>query len=201
MPQITKIKKQAARERYSIFVDGKYSFACSALFLADSGLREGSEVGAEELERFKSAAEKNKALEKALSYLAIRPRSQDEVLQYLERKGYSKEQTADIVRELVARSLLNDSDFAASWVESRRLLRPRSRLQLVQELRQKGLGTDEIEEALGGHDEEEVLADLVERQKLMVKYPDRQKLMAHLGRKGFTYESIKKVVDRFTKDN
>ena len=48
--KITAIKQQVKdQSRYSIYIDGKYSFGLSESALIDSGLRIGTEITAEEL--------------------------------------------------------------------------------------------------------------------------------------------------------
>lgn len=198
---ITSIRQQVKNaHRYSIYIDGKYTLSISENELLKSGLRVNQELSESELDELKDAAIYDRARERALNQLSVRPRSEWELRNYLKRKEYSSEIIASVIDYLTDRGYINDKDFARRWVESRRLLKPISKRRLVQELRQKRVSNEDIEASLAEDavDEREVLKELVERKKS--KYPDRLKLMQYLARQGYNYDDIKSVLSEGSAD-
>lgn len=192
--QITSIKQQVKRkDRYSVYLDGKYSFALSESGLLELGLKIGQEVSGEQLEDLKHTANDDKAWYQAISQIARRQRSEWEVQDYLKRKGYSPETIEYVVNKLSKQGYLNDANFAEAWVRNRRLLKHTSQRKLWQELKQKRVADDVINQVLANDetDETQVLQELIERKKQQSRYQDQQKLIAYLLRQGFNYQEIK----------
>ncbi|MBX6334084.1 RecX family transcriptional regulator [Candidatus Saccharibacteria bacterium] len=193
--KITAITQQVKRtDRYSIFVDGKYAFSLSESGLLASGLAVGQELTPAELKKLKKDAGMDKAYYDALRYVAMRARSEWEIETYLQRKEVDKDAANEIIRRLKEAGLLSDLDFARAWVSSRRALKSTSKQRLRQELLQKHVPEDIIDQVLAEDetDERVALRELV--QKKRHRYPDKQKLMAYLARQGFRYDDIRSVL-------
>ncbi len=200
MPVITDIQQQKrAVTRYSIYLDGEYGFSLTDLELSTSGLRVGRALTPEEVAVWEAQSIEGKAYNAALRYLSYRPRSRREVQDYLITKY---EESAVIDRVLVrleALGLINDTAFAAIWIENRQMLKPRSRRRLAQELAQKGLNREVIEGALTEIDDaaqDSVLEQLITKKRRLSSYQDIDKLTAYLARQGFEYDQIKKALRR-----
>lgn len=195
--KITDIKQQVKRQdRYSIYVDEKYSFSLSEHELLMQGLRIGHEFDAKEFEEIKDTALEDKAYMRSLDLLARRPRSVWEMNLYLKKKGYENNTIEKIVNKLSDRGLLDDKKFAESWVQSRRMLKSVSKRRLLQELQQKHISSDIISEVLEADDTDErsVLKELVEKKRTQTRYQDTDKLMAYLMRQGFSYHDVKQAL-------
>ncbi|HEX5456169.1 MAG TPA: RecX family transcriptional regulator, partial [Candidatus Saccharimonadales bacterium] len=162
--KITDIKQQVKRkDRYSIFIDGKYSFALSESGLLESGLKIGRELSDAELAELKEVSSEDKAIYRVLDLIARRARSEGEIRDYLRRKKYGDEAVKKILNTLSNKGYINDEAFARSWVENRRLLKPTSRRKLVLELRQKRISDEIISAVMDSEpaDEREVLKELI----------------------------------------
>jgi regulatory protein len=194
--KITSIKQQIKRpDRYSVFVDGKYSFSLSESALLTSGIASGREFDAMQLETLKDASTADKAYGNALRYVAMRPRSEWEMETYLRRKQVDEPVAEVIMNRLRAVGLLDDAAFATAWVANRRQLKSTSKRRLRLELKQKRLPEAVIDQALKEDeaDERDTLRELVEKKR--ARYPDRNKFMQYLARQGFGYDDIKSVLD------
>jgi regulatory protein len=194
--QITSIKQQQKRkDRYSIFVDGKYAFSLSESGLIESRLASGQELTQDELKDLKKTAGLDKAYGNALRYVAMRPRSLWELQDYFRRKGIDEEAGKQIAEKLQRIGLLDDLAFARAWVANRRLLKASSKRKLRLELKQKRVSEEVINQVLAEDttDERDALRELVEKKR--ARYPDKQKLMQYLARQGFSYDDIKQVLD------
>ena len=196
MPTITNIQQQKNNpNRYSVYVDGKYAFPMSANSLLSLGLYPNQEVSDDELVKIRELAGYAKAYDQALNYISLRKRTQQEVRDYLRRKEYEDAVIDQVIERALDLRILDDADFAASFVRDRQLLKPRSKRQLMAELRKKGASTESIEVALsevGEDDELQALRDVI--QKKSRRYADRNKLIQYLGSQGFSYDSIKRVL-------
>lgn len=195
--KITDIKQQVKRkDRYSIFVDDKYSFALSESGLISSGIKIGLELSDVELSKLKQEAVEDKGIYRVLDLISRRPRSEGEIIDYLKRKKYEKEEITKILERLSAKGYINDEDFARRWVENRRLLKSISRRKLQLELRQKKVSGDLIDKVLQTNetDEVETIKELIKKKRTSSRYQDSQKLMQSLARQGFNYSDIKQAL-------
>lgn len=196
--KITDIKQQIKRpDRYSIFIDGKFAFGFSESALLASHLSVGQEFTKQELADLLDDAKLDKAYGRTLGLLARRARSEWEIRDYLKRNDYDQTISEVILARLRQTGFIDDSQFARSWVENRRLLKQVSKRRLEQELRQKRIDDATIKTVLSEDvtDELSVLRELIERKQKQARYQDTQKLIAYLGRQGFNYEDIKAALN------
>ena len=193
--KITAITQQIKRPgRYSIFVEGKFSFGVGESQLLSLGLVSGQELTEAELAELKGEGEFGKILDKTLNLLSYRARSEWELSDYLRRKKQPPAVIEKILNKLSNLGYVDDKKFSQNWVANRRLLKPTSSLKLRSELKQKRIPNAVIDEVIKADetDEKEVLAELIERKKR--RYPDQQKLIAYLARQGFRYDDIKSAL-------
>lgn len=193
--KITAIKQQVKqKDRYSIFVDGKYEFSLGESALLESKLTSGEEISAGQLRELKKLSLDDKIYNQTLRYIALRPRSRWEIAFYLEKKKKASPALAEIIlNKLSIIGLIDDEKFAGAFVNDRRLLRPASRRKLINELRKKHISGEIIEKAIGREveDEQAALRAVIEKARRQSKYKDEQKLMQYLARQGFNYGDIK----------
>jgi len=144
------------------------------------------------------AAGRPAAWEDAIAFLALRPRSSEEVRRRLRRRGFSGDETAEVLARLTAAGYLNDAAFAAEWARSRQARQGLGPLRLSRELKAKGIPDGEIAAALDGLRQErevaEVAAETAGRrmQSLRGLSPEvgRRRLAAYLERRGFPADLI-----------
>ncbi|MEX0932109.1 MAG: RecX family transcriptional regulator [Candidatus Saccharimonadales bacterium] len=197
--KITKIEQQKKRQdRYSIYVGDEYAFSLSESQLATAGLGKGQELSPEELKDWQSSSEYGKAYDRALKYLAIRPRSQFEMSTYLDRKDYEPEIKEKVLKELKKNGYLDDNKFAEAWVSWRMNIGTKSRQQIQAELIKKRVPREITEQVLASIETEaelENLKQLIATKQKQSRYQEKQKLMAYLARKGFNYGLIKQAFE------
>jgi regulatory protein len=196
--KITAIKQQVKKaNRYSFYVDGKYSFSLSENDFVNYGLVSGQEITEQDLSKYKQASDDGKWLDRTLNLLSYRPRSEWEIRSYLKRKDCPEQIVDRTLNKLRVNKYLDDEQFAKRWVENRRLLKPVSRRKLSQELRAKRISSEILDRVLSDDkeitDEKSVLRELVAKKGN--RYPDRVKFMQYLARQGFGYEDIKAVLN------
>jgi len=194
--KITNIKQQVKRaDRYSVYVDGVYSFSLSEAALLEQRLASGQELDATQLAALKAASSNDKAYGNALRYAALRPRSEWEMRGYLRRKDVDEPVAETIMDRLRGLQFVDDLAFARSWVANRHLLKSTSKRKLRLELQQKRVPASIIDAVIREDevDERDSLRQLVAKKQ--ARYPDRNKFMQYLARQGFGYDDIKSVLD------
>jgi regulatory protein len=192
--KITAIKAQAKKpERISVFVDNKYSFSLSQSQLLEYKIHSGLKLTEVKLAELKRASDYGKLLERAINYCLIRPRSIREVRDYLWHVNTEPATTESLISRLQDRGYLNDANFTVSWMRSRQLTKPVSKLRLAAELRQKGITQDMIDSAFSSSDynETEALQEVIAKKRKLPRYQNEQKLITYLARQGYDYEDIK----------
>jgi regulatory protein len=191
---ITAITQQGRlKNRYSIYIDGVYSFSLSADALLVAKLYIGQELAIPEIEKYKKLSTDDKAYNLALAHVLRRMRSSHEFDEYCKDKGYDNALSQRIRGRLERLGLIDDEKFAEAWIRNRRLLRPMSKRRLTLELKQKRVPEDIIERAIteDESDDRSVLRELIRRRRKQSKYQDELKLMQYLARQGFSYEDIR----------
>lgn len=195
--KITAVKQQVKRpDRYSIYVDGSYTFSLGEAQFIASGLHSGMEVDQTELEEFKQASTTGKLFDRVLNLFSYRMRSEWEVRDYLRRKDADEAQLEAVITKLQNLGYVDDQKFATAWIESRRYGKPTSQRKLRSELSAKRIDHATIDAVLK-HDsdttnEQDVLAQLVAKKRH--RYTDDTKFMQYLARQGFRYDDIKQAI-------
>lgn len=108
-----------------------------------------------------------KARQICLRLLTIAPRTRAQLSQAMRRGGVPAETAEAVLDRFTDVGMIDDAAFGRAWVESRHHSRGLSRHSLSAELRQRGLGGDEIREAVDTLDPEQEVATarrLVERK-------------------------------------
>jgi regulatory protein len=196
---VTAMKVQKRNpQRVNIYLDGAYAFGLARITAA--WLQIGQQLSVEKIAQLKADDSYEAAHQKALHLLNYRPRSSTEVRKNLEKHGYDPEVIEQVLERLGRSGLVNDGQFAQTWVDNRSEFRPRGRRLLSMELHQKGLDDEAIESALSELDEAELAAQaaLKYMRKLQgLPKPDfRRKLAGFLARRGFGYDVIEPVLER-----
>lgn len=192
--------QQRDKDRVNVYLDGTFAFGLAALVAAR--LRVGEWLSDEAIATLRAEDTTEKAHEKALQYLAFRPRSEAELRRYLAEQGFSATVVDEIISRLSAVALVDDQDFSRFWVDNRARFRPRGKRALVAELRQKGIAPADAEAALADYDETAAGWALAREQARRLAHlpPDqfRRRLSDRLARRGFSYDLIQEILAAIT---
>lgn len=80
--------------------------------------------------------------DKALSLLALREHSVEEMKQKLLSKGYNKSEIEEAIKKLKDENFLSDSRFCQVYIRSRLKKNPEGKSLLILRLKQKGISSD-----------------------------------------------------------
>jgi regulatory protein len=127
----------------------------------------------------------------------------------LKLKRYDEPTIQAVIDGLKKIGQIDDVKFADFWVDSRMRINPAGDLILRRELKAKGVPEEIIESALRdkkqNYDEYSVALDIAERRLKRLSGPDRSKAAKRISdfllRRGFEYETVKRVIQEIIKDN
>jgi len=145
-----------------------------------------------------------KYLNGVLRFLSYRGRSEKEVREYLKKKQAPEEIIEKIIARCMEYGFVNDEKFAKDWTASRAKFRGKSKRIIKMELLQKGVGRELVEKTMSEGegkkiDDEKQARMLAEKRMERLRGLPREeifrKLAGFLGRRGFDYEVIKRVID------
>jgi len=196
--QVTRIKAQKNKKRVNIYLDGKFAFGLDADNFLKAGLKVGQELTQKQTDDLVFKNEFQKSLDRTLRLISHRPRSEKEIRDYLKKKKSPPKIIEAVIRKLKQLKQINDQEFANWWIEQRSTFRPRGKFGLTMELRQKGIDEKIIKEVIEGVDELPLAEEVAQKKRRTYKNLPReefyQKMSAYLARRGFSWETIKKVV-------
>ena len=198
-PKITALKTQKRNsQRVNVYLDEEFAFGLSRY--AAAWLQLGQELSPAKIKELQDVDAQEVAYQRALNYISYRPRSEAEVRKNLKKHDTPEEVIPEVLDRLRRIGLVDDVQFAQTWVENRSTFRPRGRRALVAELRQKGIGDEAIDEALFDLDEDSLAYQAALKQSRKYKGLDwqnfRQKMSAFLARRGFNYGVAKPVIEQ-----
>lgn len=197
--RVTAVEPQVKRpNRFTLYIDNHFAMGLSVYVAA--GVRVGQELSRADLEKLLSAEQLEEARDKALRFLEVRPRSEQELRRQLAKKKYPEEIINQVLTRLGNVKLVDDRDFAKFWVENREGFKPRSKRALQYELRQKGISSQEITRAVKKVDERDSAYRAAHSKALRYRELDaaafREKLSGFLARRGFDYGITRETVNR-----
>ncbi len=196
---ITRLEAQRRnKERVSVYIDEEFAFGVDVMVALT--LHKGQQLSDAEIAQLQAADEVHRAYLSAVRLLAIRPRSQAEIERRLREKGFAAEVVAAAVERLQREQLVDDAEFARYWSENRSLFRPRSVRALRYELRQKGVSSEDMEDALEAVDDDEAawaaVQPRIERWQRLPPEVYQQQVLNFLARRGFAYPTARRVWNR-----
>ncbi|MBD3280369.1 hypothetical protein GF389_02500 [Candidatus Dojkabacteria bacterium] len=209
--RVSRIYRGKKSNRINIDLDEEFGFSVEEASLTKFNLYTGKDITKDEVEQIIEQDKKEYLYNKAIEYLARRPRSKDEMYSYLEEKAsrrYKRKFENAIQKSIEAlekRGYLNDAEFAEWYGNTRLNQKKYSIYQIRSELGSKfGVDKrtcDQVLEKLDAQKRElEGIANLVNKKygQYKAKYKDKKtakdKMVGYLSAKGFKWDQIKKVL-------
>src|SRR3972149_4272596 len=202
MSTITQIKPQKNNKRVNIYLDGKFGFGLDVESLMTLSLKAGTELTEDKIQEIVKKAEFQKTLDKLLKFATLRPRSEKEIRDWFRRKKVHESLTPKLFERLTRIDLVDDKKFAEWWVGQRLQFKFKSKRDLENELRMKGVNRDivsqVISELVSQADAVRMAKELLEKIKYrwerLPRLEAEKKMSEYLARKGFNWEIIRKLV-------
>ena len=201
MSKITAIRVGRRRgKRVNVFLDGGFTFSLEAEVAIREGLRVGQELSANQIEALARSDCFHRCLNAAASYLGYRPRSEFELRERLQRRGFDGDSVNAVLAKLKEQGLVDDMAFAQFWRDNRQSFSPRSQWLTRLELRRKGVVSDIIDQVVDAVDDADSAYRAAVSKARSLPQSDEQSFRRRLGeylkRRGFGYGVINHTVER-----
>jgi regulatory protein len=198
--RITALERRPGQKQVKLCLDSGREMPIGLEICIQRGLRVGGELSDSELAELEDQEARRCCLDSALRLLSYRQRSKAELRERLLRKRFAAEIVTETLDRLCSAGLVDDEQFARSWVESRDIRAPRSRLLMASELRARGVARDVVDAAAGTVDERDAAYRAAERRARSLTHLPydrfRQRVGGLLLRRGFDFEVVADTVNR-----
>ena len=207
MAVITRIAAQKNHDsRFSVYVDSgngeAFAFSVDEDILVRFGLRKGLELDHNAIQKIVHEDEINRAFQLCLSFLSYRMRSEREVIHFLKRKQVEQEIIPLVIGKLKEYRYIDDRQFAKNYVREKKGTIVKGPRLLFQELNEKGIAEEYIDEALREYAEHEQIEAAtrfaIKKSKRFKKDSSlsaKNKIGQQLLQKGFDQETVQRALN------
>lgn len=176
--EITKIEAQKRRGRYNIYLDGQYAFPVSEAVLVQFRLAKGMMLSQQQQEQIGEADQASQAYQLALNYLSHQLRTEFEIRHYLKEHDIPLAVRHSVVQRLQELRLLDDQNYADSYVRTAKLTTDKGPTVIRQKLKQKGVADLQIEAALDQYTPAEQVENGLKIAQKLAQHYQRQSFSA-----------------------
>ena len=147
----------------------------------------------------------------AVDLLSHQDRSEKDLLERLLKRGFEVSAAAEAIIKLKEKHYLDDKRMASHFIATH--LSEQSLAQLKYKLMRKGIGSEDIAAAISELDEEAIdesdslrcrqavaVLEFLKKKKFDNNDPSRDKILASLSRKGFSYDAIREGMTLFEEE-
>lgn len=204
---ITKIEAQKNPKRVNIYIDNNFAFGLDDEIRYKYGLKSNMEIDDDFIKNVLQDEEESKAFSNVLNYLSYRQRSEKEVIDYLKKQDYDEDLILKVVNKCKGYKYIDDLSFAENFTKDKLNLKKFGKRRIGYELKLKGISQDIINKVLDFDNDLEYEMALALGQKRLSSYKNDdknkkyRKLSAYLGRRGYDFSVISKVLKEVLKDD
>jgi regulatory protein len=194
---------------YKIYIDDAYAFLLYKQDLMEYQLETGVELTTQQYDKIIESTVYRRAKQKAMAILKYMDRTEQELYFKLKEAYYTDDIINKTIDYLKSYRYIDDERYASSYINGRK--NTLSLVNIRAKLIQKGINKELLEKIIAieyNVDDEEKDPEIEAinraiRKKLIdiskLNYEDKQKLMAHLYRKGFNMDKISKCINKIFK--
>ncbi|MBN1331401.1 RecX family transcriptional regulator [Candidatus Dojkabacteria bacterium] len=202
--KVTRIYRGKKSNRINIDIEEEFGFSVEEDTLIKFDLYVGREINESFVKEIEEFDRSEYLFNKAVGYIARRPRSEKEICEYLEEKSTKRfgeinaGSIAKAIDKLKGREYLSDAEFTAWFAETRINQRKYSAFQIRSELALKfGIDKELIGNILAKQNIEEKERDAIESliSKKLGRYKSKEKMAQYLKNKGFDWDNIKTALN------
>lgn len=184
------------RRRKKIFADGEFVFVLYLGEIKQFGLEEGRELTEELYQKILREIIFKRARERAVYWLKCSARTEEELRRKLRDGGYPQAAVDYVIGLLKEYRYIDDEEYARNFIELHG--NRKSRAELTALLARKGVSRECVSRLMMEHpvDEEAQIRRILEKRRFQPEEAEQKetaKQMAYLMRKGFSYETVKRV--------
>lgn len=199
--KITEIKPQVRnKSRFSVFIDGEFSFGISEFDLLKLSLKQGQELTDGELIDIIKSVDESECQEYANSLVNQKLYTEKKLREKLYSKQFSSISINSVVDKLKGYGYIDDFLYAETYIEE--LKNKYGVMKLKQKLYERGISREIIDKCLEDF-ENQGTALAVLKIKTRGQKPlkdDYPKLLRFLAQKGFQYDQAKNALNTFLEE-
>jgi regulatory protein len=191
------------KSQVKVYINDKFEFMLDQKEIDQFGLAEGDTITQTVYEQILEGTIYHKAIQKALSVLTYRDRSEQELRTKLSQASFPDLIIEKVLAYVKNYGYFNEERFTAAYIRAR--MNRKSKLIIKNELQQKGVPEELIENAFlevyGDDLDEDVELELIQKEIAKrtkdpenLTYDQKQKLIAALFRKGFDISKIRQFL-------
>lgn len=186
--KITEISPQKKNKgRSNLYLDGVFYCGLDDFTVLKNRLKAGDETEKATIDAIQEESELSSAVEKALDYISRCAKTDRQILQYLEKKGYTYPVRFKVLEKLHSYGYADDKEYARAFVET--YSASRGKLRIKRDLIAKGISSKYAEAALENVGNQKDAAKKTAEKYMRGKTNDmktRSKCFRYLMSKGFT---------------
>ena len=199
---ITEISSQKNRKRVNIFVDGEFVSGLSFETAVKHGLKKDLVIDEKRLQSIIEESEIASAFANGLDIVSISNKTTKELKQKLILKGFSEKVVESAILKLKEYKYVDDLAYAKSFIKT---YKGKSKREIENRLRLKGISNDDLTEVLGLLTEESEFdggMDYARKYMHRKVFDEKTKnnLFAGLARKGYSLDIIYSVINEINKE-
>ena len=195
MSKVTDIQLQKNTPgRYSVFLDGEFSFGISDIDLYNLGIKIGMDIDDEFMALIEETVDFKKCLDYGTELISRKMYSEKELKDKLSQRGYTDSAIKSTIDIMIEYGYINDEIYAKTYCEFKG--KKDGVKKISYDLSLKGIRKDIIEKYVAEVENDDVLLKLLE-QKIKGNINDRKiidKAIRYCISKGFEYDKIKSCI-------
>lgn len=198
MKVITDIKPQVKNPtRCSIYLDNVFYCGLELETVMRNRLKIGDQIEPEKLDEIQFDSERVRALDKALSFITKSKKTEKQVKEHLQSKGYTEQTIENVIEKMKDYRFLDDGDYAISYAKSYSKTKGKKLIEM--ELKKKGVSEEDMSSAIEEIGDQTESAVLIAEKYLKNKPKDKPNMLKcykYLLSKGFEYDDAKSAIER-----
>lgn len=195
---VTRIEA-VTKAKYKIYIDEQFAFVLYKGELSRYHIREDCEISAETYCEIRQEVILKRAKLRALYLLNDMGRTESQLRVKLKQGNYPDDIVEETMSYVKSFGYINDLNYAVNFIDSRK--DRKSKKELRMQLVGKGISGELIEQAFEEAYEKEDSQEAIRRLLIKRRYDartatnaERQKTMAYLVRKGFSYDDVRQII-------
>lgn len=191
------------KRKCKVFLGEDFAFVLYKSEAARFHIEEENDLSEQTYEKIKEEILLKRARDRALYLLQSQGRTKAEMIQKLQKDGYPDDVIREVMSFLEEYHFVDDSSYTENYIHVNKSRK--SSRQIVFELQQKGVDKDTISRMLeeAPINEDDTVRALLKKKtggQIPADWKERQKLADFLGRKGFSFDVIQRVLRESTDD-
>ena len=191
--------EELTKTKFKVYLDGAFAFVLYKGELKRYEIKTGEELSEESYAKIQTEVILKRAKKRAMHLLEDMDRTESALREKLRMGLYPESAIEGAIEYVRSFGYLNDTRYAENFVMSRKDSKSKREIRAL--LTQKGVSDDLItqafEQCYGEESEQEAIRRILQKKHVDPETMDDkeyQKILGYLARKGFRYETIRRVI-------